>query len=190
MYLKGFKHREIQASLGVSSGFISKWTQRYIECGIAGLKLQYKGSAGYLTPTQRQAVITWLQRKSYWQLHELRDYLEDTYQVVFKSRESYYTLGNSEATVDFIKLLVAQAGKSRIAMIWDGASYPCSKELKVYLELVNHGLEASKWKVICLRFAPNDPSQNPMKVLFELVIHRQTFSFPKLFSYSSFLQMT
>ncbi|MEG3991461.1 IS630 family transposase, partial [Microcoleus sp. S28C3] len=27
MQLKGYKHREIQESLSVSSGFISKWTQ-------------------------------------------------------------------------------------------------------------------------------------------------------------------
>ncbi len=92
MYLQGFKHRQIQASLGVSSGFISKWTQCYVERGIEGLKLQYQGSAGYLTPRQRQEVITWLKSKSYWQLSELRDHLEAVYQVVFKSRESYYAL--------------------------------------------------------------------------------------------------
>lgn len=48
MFLKGYKHREIQESLGVSSGFISKWTQRYeLLCG-SGLRLGYLGSVGYL----------------------------------------------------------------------------------------------------------------------------------------------
>jgi putative transposase len=28
MFLKGYKHREIGESLGVSSGFISKWTRK------------------------------------------------------------------------------------------------------------------------------------------------------------------
>lgn len=27
IFLKGYKHREIKESLGVSSGFISKWTK-------------------------------------------------------------------------------------------------------------------------------------------------------------------
>jgi len=92
MYLNGFKHRQIQASLGVSSGFISKWTQRYLEDGIANLKLQYKGSLGYLTPKQQQAIIAWLKRKNYWQLSELQTHLKEVYQVVFNSRQSYYTL--------------------------------------------------------------------------------------------------
>lgn len=92
MYLNGFKHHQIQASMGVSSGFISKWTQRYIEDGVDGLKLQYKGSVGYLTPVQRQEVIAWLKSKNYWQLSELQTHLEDVYQIVFNSRQSYYTL--------------------------------------------------------------------------------------------------
>jgi putative transposase len=32
MQLKGYKHREIQESLSVSSGFISKWTQIFTIC--------------------------------------------------------------------------------------------------------------------------------------------------------------
>lgn len=122
--------------------------------------------------------------------------------------------GNSEETIAFIKDLLEQARGSRIALIWDGASYHRSQQLKAYLESVNRGLAERDWRVTCLRFAPNDPSQNPIediwlqgkrfirefyhlcnsfgavKVLFELVTHRQTFSFPKLFMYSNFLQMT
>jgi len=32
MQLKGYKHQEIQESLSVSSGFISKWTQIFTIC--------------------------------------------------------------------------------------------------------------------------------------------------------------
>jgi len=45
-------------NLGISSGFISKWTQMYELLGVAGLKLGYLGSVGYLEAQQRQAVIT------------------------------------------------------------------------------------------------------------------------------------
>lgn len=92
MFLKGYKHREIGESLGVSSGFISKWTQVCEERGIPGLKLRYQGSVGYLKPEQRQAVVTWLQTKSYWNLAELQGHIQDEYEVVFDSKQSYYTL--------------------------------------------------------------------------------------------------
>ena len=92
MFLKGYKHREIGESLGVSSGFISKWTGRYKPLGISGLKLGYSGSIGYLEPEQRQAVITWLKSKNYWNLAELQAHIEQEYKVVFDSKQSYYTL--------------------------------------------------------------------------------------------------
>jgi putative transposase len=92
MFLKGYKHREIGESLGVSSGFISKWTGRYEQLGVSGLKLGYSGSVGYLEPEQRQAVITWLKSKNYWNLAELQAHIEQEYEVVFDSKQSYYTL--------------------------------------------------------------------------------------------------
>lgn len=92
MFLKGFKHREIGESLAVSSGFISKWTQRYEESGVSGLQLGYSGSIGYLKPEQRQEVIAWLQHKNYWNLAELQQHIEQEYEVRFDSKQSYYTL--------------------------------------------------------------------------------------------------
>jgi len=92
MFLKGYKHREIGESIGVSSGFISKWTGMYEQLGVSGLKLRYPGSVGYLEPEQRQAVIHWLQRKNYWNLAELQAHIEQEYGVIFDSQQSYYTL--------------------------------------------------------------------------------------------------
>lgn len=92
MFLKGYKHREIGESIGVSSGFISKWTGIYERLGVSGLKLGYPGSVGYLKPEQRQAVIAWLKGKNYWNLAQLQAYLEAEYDVVFGSKQSYYTL--------------------------------------------------------------------------------------------------
>lgn len=92
MYLNGHKHREIQESLSVSSGFISKWTALYGEQGVWGLKLKHLGSVGYLSSQQRQAVCTWLQTREYWNLEELQAHIEEMYEVVFDSKQSYYTL--------------------------------------------------------------------------------------------------
>ena len=47
---------------------------------------------GYLNPEQRACVIAWLKRQNAWNLAELRTYIEQTYAVVFESRQSYYTL--------------------------------------------------------------------------------------------------
>ncbi len=63
MYLQGQRHRQIQEVLGVSSGFISKWTRRYELLGASGLRLGYPGSEGYLSTEERQSVVGWLQNK-------------------------------------------------------------------------------------------------------------------------------
>ena len=92
MALNGYKHREIMETLGVSSGFISKWTHAYQQSGVTGLKLGYVGSMGYLNPEQRERVITWLKGKNAWNLADLQTYIEQTYAVVFASKQSYDTL--------------------------------------------------------------------------------------------------
>ena len=89
MFLQGYKHCEIQAILGVSSGFISKWTRLYEQFEVSGLRLGYQGSVGYLEPEQRQAVITWLKTKNYWNLAELQGHIQDEFDVVFDSKQSY-----------------------------------------------------------------------------------------------------
>ena len=60
--------------------------------GVIGLRLQHQGSVGYLDVKQRQAVIAWLQAKNYWNLNELQQHIEQTYEVVFASKQSYYEL--------------------------------------------------------------------------------------------------
>jgi transposase len=62
------------------------------EEGIIGLRLSYQGSKGYLNAGQRQVVINWLQQKNYWNLGQLQQYICDTYNTRFKSRQSYYEL--------------------------------------------------------------------------------------------------
>ena len=118
--------------------------------------------------------------------------------------------GNSESTIAFLQALIRECPGARIALIWDGASYHRSQAVKDYLAALNQGLDESQWKITCIRFAPNDPRQNPVedvwlqakrfvrefyhlcqsfsavKWLFEFVTHRQTFVFPKALMYGSF----
>lgn len=118
--------------------------------------------------------------------------------------------GNSDSTIAFLTYLLEQYPDRRIALIWDGASYHRSQAVKDYLQSVNQGLDEAAWRITCIRFAPNDPKQNPIedvwlqakrlireyyhlcksfssvKFLFEFATHRQTFDFPKLFTYGCF----
>lgn len=124
-----------------------------------------------------------------------------------------YNKGDSTNPIAFREYLLSQSPKSRLAIIWDGASYHRSAEFKAYLDAINQNLSEDEWKITCIRFAPNDPTQNPVediwlyakklvrefyhlcksfshvKRLFELVTHHQIFNFSKMFMYASpFLQ--
>lgn len=91
-----------------------------------------------------------------------------------------YQKGESQFTIAFLQYLQSQYPQSRIALIWDGASYHRSGEVKSYLDSVNQGLEPKNWKITCIRFArqrvagvppvvataevaPNAPEQNPIE---------------------------
>ncbi len=124
-----------------------------------------------------------------------------------------YPKGNGEPTIEYLKYLMSQGNDKRIALIWEGAKYHFSAEVKDFLSLVNNGLDECDWKITCLRFAPNDPTQNPsediwlqakqwirecyhlcqtfaaVKYIFKLVTHYQIFDFSKLHSYGKFSQI-
>ena len=57
MWIEGLPCSKIQRILNVSSPFISRYKIRFIEHGIEGLKLGYKGSKGYLSPEERLEIV-------------------------------------------------------------------------------------------------------------------------------------
>ena len=71
--------------------------------------------------------------------------------------------GNSKNTVAFIKHLQNINPDKKLILIWDGASYHRSEEVRAYLNQVNEGLGEKNWKITCLLFAPNAPEQNPVE---------------------------
>jgi transposase len=92
MRIEGLKHREIQSILGVESSYISRWEKRYREEGLAGILLGHKGSSGYLSKSEREAVIKWIKKETQRNLIELIDHIEQVYGVVYRSLQSYYEL--------------------------------------------------------------------------------------------------
>jgi len=94
MWLDGYNHGQIQNILGVSSGFISKWTDKYEHSGIEALKLKYIGSKGYLKKEEQEEINQWLKEKDYWCLSEVKTEIIIRYNVEFESNQSYYDILN------------------------------------------------------------------------------------------------
>lgn len=90
--LMGKSYKEVQNRLGVSVSFIAKSQKKYVEAGIDGLKLGYKGSSSYLTPEQMEEIREWLKPVERRNISELERHLIEEYDVVFKSSESYYNI--------------------------------------------------------------------------------------------------
>ena len=83
-----------------------------------------------------------------------------------------YPTGNSEATIAFLKFLLATYPKQRLGLIWDGASYHKSQQLQEFLAEVNHDLPPEQWKITCFLLAPHAPEQNPME---DVWLHGKSF---------------
>ena len=52
-------------------GFISKWNNKFLTCGVSGLRLWYKGKSSYLSQSEKAEVIAWLNNKEIWDIAEL-----------------------------------------------------------------------------------------------------------------------
>lgn len=85
-------YREIRDVLQVSTGFISASNQRYDAQGVEGLRSRYWGTAGYLSAEQKQQLFIWLAQQESWTLEEVVEQIENEYEVVYQSLQSYYTL--------------------------------------------------------------------------------------------------
>ena len=92
MSIEGHSTQIIAQILGVSKSFVRDWTKAFNVGGIAGIKLGYQGAKGKLTSQQKTEIIEWIENKNYWHLDELINHLEDKYDVVHKSKQSYYDL--------------------------------------------------------------------------------------------------
>lgn len=92
MYLGGIETKRIVEVLGVSDKFVSKWKVKYEREGAAALRLQHKGSKGYLTKEERVAVLEWIGSRETLTTDELIEELKEQYGVVYQSKQSYYDL--------------------------------------------------------------------------------------------------
>lgn len=92
MAIKGYPYGEICELLDVDRSFVSEWKKAYLAQGSPGLALQYQGSPSFLRQAERQAVLEWIQTQVEWTVEGVKRYVEDSYDVVFQSRQSDYDL--------------------------------------------------------------------------------------------------
>jgi transposase len=76
----------------VSIGFITACHQRYQAARVDGRRLNYWGTQGYLNAQHKQELFDWLAQKDAWTMEEVVDHIEDTYNVIYRSQQSYYAL--------------------------------------------------------------------------------------------------
>lgn len=92
MILLGKSYHEIKELLNVSYSFISQWKHQALFHGVESLRLEYQDRKGFLNAQEKQETIEWLRAKYYLKLSDLQNYLQNEYDVVFESAQSYYNL--------------------------------------------------------------------------------------------------
>ena len=60
--------------------------------GVESLRLQYKGTKGYLKAVEKEQIIEQMRTQIYLRLSDLQKFLKKQYDVVFDRLQSYYNL--------------------------------------------------------------------------------------------------
>jgi|RhiMetdeSRZDD1v2_1073273.scaffolds.fasta_scaffold742046_2 transposase len=96
MGAQGFRAEQICQVLNVSLQYVSKWKGLYEVGGGAVLRLGYRGSESYLGEAERHAIGQWIGGQETVSVEAVRDYIEEHYGVVYRSKQSYYELLEAE----------------------------------------------------------------------------------------------
>ena len=92
MGIHGFRPEQICQVLNVSLQYVSKWKGLYEGGGGAVLRLGYRGSERYLGEVERHLIGQWIGDQETVSVEAVRDYVEEHYGVVYRSKQSYYEL--------------------------------------------------------------------------------------------------
>ncbi len=92
MALSELPTSQITELLNVTPQYVSKWRVRYEQEGARSLVSSYRGSESYLTNEQRAEIVRWIKGHETIAVEAVRDYVEEQYQVVYQSKQSYYDL--------------------------------------------------------------------------------------------------
>jgi len=81
---------EIADAVNMTIPFVDKCRKIHKAEGIDRLKHQRKGSQSYLSNHAQDQIVDWIRSHDTVTLHELHQYIQETYGVVYQSESSYY----------------------------------------------------------------------------------------------------
>ena len=89
---RGHRAAEVARLLEVSEAFVSTCRKRYATDGIASFALGYQGGTSFVSADERAEILTWISAQERPHVRGLRTYLQETFGVIYESRQSYYDL--------------------------------------------------------------------------------------------------
>lgn len=88
----GHRAADVARVLQVSEAFVSTCRKRYAVDGVESFRLAYQGGTSFLSADERTEVLAWIAAQDRPNVRVLHIYLQDTFGVVYESRQSYYNL--------------------------------------------------------------------------------------------------
>lgn len=92
---RGYRAAEVARIVGVSEAFVSTCRKRYAADGVASFTLGYRGGTSFLSAEEREETVAWIADHPHPNVRVVRTYLQETFGVVYESRQSYYALLNA-----------------------------------------------------------------------------------------------
>ncbi len=89
---RGQRAADVARLLQVSEAFVSTCRKRYAADGLASFALGYQGGTSFLSADERSEALTWIAAQERPNVRTVRTYLQETFGVVYESRQSYYNL--------------------------------------------------------------------------------------------------
>jgi putative transposase len=118
---RGQRAADVARLLQVSEAFVSTCRKRYAQDGIASFALGYRGGTSLLSADERAEALAWIAAQPQPNVARLHAYLQESFGVVYESRQSYYEL-LKEAGLSHKKTQAANPKKTRRSSRRNGKS--------------------------------------------------------------------
>jgi transposase len=89
---RGYRAADVARMLQVSEAFVRTCRTRYAADGVASFTLGYRGGTRFLSADERSEALAWIADQQRPTVRVVRTYLQETFGVVYESRQSSYAL--------------------------------------------------------------------------------------------------
>ena len=92
MIKQGIAMNIVCETLCVTASFVKKWRAIYNREGAKNISPDYKGRTGFLNKQALEEIKQYLKNKQSYRLEELILYIQEKYEITYKSKQSYYDI--------------------------------------------------------------------------------------------------